>query len=203
MKHLAVQRVHWLTPFLAGAALAGLMAAGGIALVATLPRPSANDALVVRVVAALERVRSVRSDQALSWLPSVEAACMSRRGGDTAVLSDGRTLAVSGARVRRTHGRWLRPLLIDAVARLAGCPRLLVGGLSTRLLADKQVVAPGMYRGRRAYWLRVDDQPPEVMLVVSRIGLKPLAVQFRTPRLHGRSRLFDVDLARIATSSPA
>ena len=184
-----------LTPFLAGTALAALLAAGAFALQTTLSPPTPADALALRVVAELQSIRSLRSDQRLSWLPSVDARCLAGRVQDTVSLSDGRTLAVDASHVVRTRGRWRRRLLIDAEARLAACPRLLVAEIGARLFAGERVLDGTLTFDRRpAYRLRVEGGPPSVVLIVDRHGLRPLAVRFRTARLAGSSRIVGVRL---------
>lgn len=182
-----------LRPFVAGGAIAALVAAGAFGLLATLHRPTSDDALAVRVADELSQIHSVRSDQTLTWLKSVSARCVSHGREDTVQLSDGRTLAVRGSNVVLTQGLWRRPLLLQAEARLAGCPRLLAGELRTRLNAGKKVIDGKLsFDGEPAWRLRVDDMPPTVFVIVSRRSLKPLAVRFRTHRLVGASRLLDI-----------
>ncbi len=185
------------TPFIVGLALAGLLAAGAFALQMTLQSPTAGDTLAVRVITRLEQIRSVRSDESLSWLKSVKAICTSHETNERVLLSDGRRLLVAGTRVWLTGGLWRRPLLVAAEADLAGCPQLLADKLNARLLAGKQVIeAPIRINGRRAYRLRVSNQPPIIELIVSPATLMPLAIRFSSRRLSGHSRLLSVALSR-------
>ena len=178
--------------------MAALIAAAALALQTTLSRPTPADALALGVVSELQRVGSISSAQSLSWLPSVRARCSSHGSHDTVILSNGSRLVVDRAGVRQTRGRWRRPLLVDVEARLAACPRLLVGDLSRRLFEGKRVIDGGLiFDGTRAYRVRVDTQPPTVFLIVSRRGLTPLAIRLRGGGgLRGASRLMDVSLAR-------
>jgi hypothetical protein len=178
-----------------GLALAGLVAAGAFGVQATLRQPSPADALAVRIVQKLELIRSVTSMQTLSWLPKVEVRCTARPGDDTVWMSDGRSLTVDPGNIHRIHGRWIRPLLIDAVGRLAACPGIISAELGTRLFAGKKVLVGTMrFHGRPAYRLRVDNEPPRVVLIVSRRTLLPLGVSFWTLRLHGTSHIEKVRL---------
>ncbi len=188
--------VRWLAPLVVGTVLAALIAAAALALQTTLSRPTAADALALRVVSELQQIRSISSEQSLSWLPSVRARCSSHSDRDTVVLSDRTRLTVDPSGVKQTHGRWRRPFLIDAEAWLAACPRLLVGDLSRRLFANKRVIDGRLrFDGVRAYRVRVDPQPPTVFLIVSRRTLRPLAVRFRSSRgLLGASRLLEIRL---------
>jgi hypothetical protein len=180
-------------PFLIGIVLAGLMAAAAFSLQLTLRGPTRVDALAVREIAELERIHSVRSEETLTWLPRVRARCVAHGRRDTLFLGDGRTLVVSESSVTRVGGLWRRPLLLEAEARLAACPRMLAGELAARLFAGKRVL-DGMllFDGTRAYRMRIDDEPPTVTLIVSRRSLRPLAVRFRTGRLTGASQLLRI-----------
>jgi hypothetical protein len=185
--------VRSLMPFVIGIVLAGLMAAAAFSLQLTLRGPTRVDALAVREIAELGRIRSVRSEETLTWLPRVRARCVSHGRRDRLSLGDGRTLVVSESSVTRVRGRWRRPLLQAAEARLAACPRMLAGELAARLFAGKRVLDGLLvFDGIRAYRMRVDDEPPTVTLIVSRRSLRPLAVRFRTDRLKGASRLLQI-----------
>jgi hypothetical protein len=187
--------VRRVAPFLAGTAVAALIAAIAVALQTTLHRPTPADALAVRVVVELERILSIRSNQHLSWLPHLQARCTSGTTYDTVTLGNGSTLTITNGDVDLTGGPLLRQLLLDAVARLAACPGLLAGELSTRLNAGKKALDRTLtYNGQPAYGLHVNNRPPTVELIVSRASLRPLAVRLRTTGLTGTSRLFDVRL---------
>jgi hypothetical protein len=177
--------------------MAALIAAAALALQTTLRRPTSADALALRVISELQHIGSISSDLSLSSVPSVRARCSSRGKRDMVILSDGSRLVVDPAGVRQRRGEWRRPILVDAEARLAACPRLLVGDLSRRLFAGKRVIDGNLiFDGALAYRVRVDTQQPTVFLIVSRRDLTPLAVRLRSGGgVRGASRVIDVRLA--------
>ena len=191
--------LRWVAPLVMGTAMAALIAAGALALQTTLSRPSSADVLAVKVVLKLERIMSIGSDQRLTGVARVHASCRAHGRRDTVLLSDGRRFVVDLGGVKETRGKWRSPLVIDAESRLAGCPRLLVGGISRRLFAGKRVIDGRLvFDGVAAYRIRVDSQPPTVYLIVSRRDFTPLAIRLRLGgRFNGASRLTDVRLAPV------
>jgi hypothetical protein len=179
--------------------MAALIAAGALALQTTLHGPTSADGLALRVVAELQRLSSVSSDQSLSGLPSLDGRCRVEGKRDKVVLGDGTTLTVDRLGVAQTRGRYRSPAVINAEAGLAGCPRLFVGDISRRLFAGKRVIDGKLtFDGAAAYRVRVDLQPPTMFLIVSSRDFRPLAVRLLGgPQFHGASRLLNVRLSGV------
>ena len=183
------------------AALAIALVAGtAFAVVTTLPRPTEAERLAVRVV---QRLQDTRSGGAVLHVDgrALVARCRWLSGSSTLVtLTNGERLVVARTRVHdrtRRAGRALTARrsprdreLLAVKAALAGIHRLYAAALRGRLMrGDEVVVGSTVFRGERAYRVRVGEDPPAVELLVSGRTLDPVAATYRSRRVAAWSRL--------------
>jgi hypothetical protein len=190
--------------------IAAVPAAAGLALLgAALPRASAQDRLAGQI---LQRVEHTPLRGAVLRIGGVAASASCTRRGYSAVVSltTGTRLVVHGTRVvartRRAASESSRSLAAVAVARpqdaeatsaladLAGPRALYARELIGRITSGKTVVTgTTVFRGRRAYVVRLGEGRPRVALYVGVRTLKPLGVRYESARLQGTSRLLAAD----------
>ena len=192
------RRLRTSAPFAAGGALGLVLVVVAFELQTILPSRTSSDALGVRVVAALRQIRSIRSDLRIPTRPALHALCVSDGTSDTVYLSDGQRLSVTKTNVSVLRGRSHATRLVNAEARLAACPGLIAAELSRRLVAGKGVLIRTTFACQPAYWLRVDSEPPKLIMIVSKVGLRPLAIQYGSRRLIGESLLSGIELIRLS-----
>ena len=182
-------------------AATGAIAGGAIAVVTTLPAPTPDERLAVRVVERLQETRSGGAVMHVDGRP-VLASCRRLSGSPTLIrLSDGRRLVVARTRVHdRSGGGTSRGLsarrsarnseLLAVKAALSGIHRLYALSLRARLMRGRDVVVePHSFRGERAFRVPIGPERPAVELVVSERTLLPPAVTYRSRRVAAWSRL--------------
>lgn len=90
----------------------------------------------------------------------------------------------------RTAGRRQLPVRRWAEIQLAGCRALMADELASSLLDTHRTIgAVGTFHRRRVVRLTISRFRGRTMLLVSPTTLVPLAVQFRSGRVHGWSSL--------------
>jgi hypothetical protein len=184
-----VTRARPALPFVTGALAAAGLAGCCFALQAILPRPAEDAQLGARVVSRLEHVRTIRTVEFLRPGGRFPAVCRTRPGSDRIVLGRRIRITVIGTNVYLARAERERPLYPAAQADLAACPRLLEKELIARLQNGAPLeFAATRYHGTRVYGVRLSARPA-VRLLVRRRALLPVALEYRSRRLIGFSRV--------------
>lgn len=194
MRRLAV-------PVSAGIVLAFVLAAAGFCVQSVLPAPTTANLLGTQLLQSLQHTDEVGGVERLRHKTQVKTSCISlkqedvlRIGGQAFVVDYRRRhTRVSGLGSKTNH-------FTGAEADLAACPDVIKSELADRLMSPLGLhLAPIIWRHLKAYRVRMHVDPPFVSLVVTRRGLKPLAVVYTGAHVRGSS-LIRVDFARASTA---
>jgi len=179
-----------------------VLAAGSFAFVgAVLPRPSATDAIAVRILQKLETTRGARAHIRLGRRTFVSECRVLSRNRRGIFLDDGTRLFLHGShftvsspsREWRTIARLESPEFPAAAADLGGSHFLYVVQLARSIVRGRHVVLGTIrFGGRETYRVRLSRGRPLVELLVDRMTLEPVAAHYRSARLEGWSRLYGV-----------
>ena len=184
----------------AGGVLGALaVAAASFALISTLPPPSEDERLAVRVLEVLARSGGGGAVLHVGGR-AVVASCRRLPGRKRLVmLGDGERLVLQGTQVR-SHTMGARAVararprhaaeLLAVKADLAGSHSLYATALRARLARGGAILGGlASFRGVPAYRIRLGADRPQVELLVARRTLAPLAARYRSRRVTAWSRL--------------
>jgi hypothetical protein len=176
-----------------------LIGGAAFGLLSTLPQPTEDKRLGVRVLQTLQHRSGTGS---VMWFGNrrIVARCRPLPPWRQLVtLSDGTRFTLSGARATRLPSPDRRLLestspldgqLLSAEADLAGSRQLFARELLGRLLHGHRVLlGPTRFRGVPAYRLQLGQDRPRVELVVDRRSLEPLAARYDGRWVKGTSSL--------------
>jgi hypothetical protein len=158
-----------------------------------LPRPSAADRVVLKVIASLQHTRIRGSVIHLDGARIVARCTLAYGRRELLSLPRGTVLVVRGTRVRSLAGGRLLATathspILAAEADLSGPRPLYVLELIGREQAREAIVRPLGERARR-YLVRLSGAGPRVDLIVSGKSFRPLSIRYGSRSLNATATL--------------